>query len=123
MELWKSGERDAAWGLWSEDCVGYPPRDWPEQGPYRGRDELRQVFDAWNAVFGAEWTSDLVILDLRDLGDGRVLLELEFAPSGAGSGVPLDQKVAQIYTVDGGQIVKAQYFMNLADGRSAAGVG
>ena len=27
-----AGERDAAWDLWSEDCVGYPPADWPEPG-------------------------------------------------------------------------------------------
>jgi SnoaL-like domain len=65
IELFIAGDRDAAWALWSEDCVGYPPRDWPEPGPFHGRDQLRDVFKGWNVAFGEEWTSHLMIRDIR----------------------------------------------------------
>src|SRR5947208_313873 len=80
--------------LWSEDCVGYPPRDWPEPGPFRGRQELRDVFNSWNIAFGEDWTTHMTVRDIHDLGDGRVLLEFEFATSGVESGLPVDQELA-----------------------------
>jgi ketosteroid isomerase-like protein len=123
IELWIGGERDAAWALWSEDCVGYPPRDWPEPGPFRGREELREVFNSWNIAFGEDWTTHMAIKEIRDLGEGRVLLEFEFATSGVESGLPVDQELASIFTVRDGKIVRADYFMDHEEARLAAGVG
>jgi ketosteroid isomerase-like protein len=121
-ELFIEGDRDAAWALWSEDCIGIPPRDWPQSGPFHGREANRDEFQGWNMVFGPEWTSHLQIRELRDLGDGRVLVELEFKASGVESGIPLDQELAVIHHVSGGEIVKAEYFMRWGDARKAAGI-
>jgi ketosteroid isomerase-like protein len=122
IDLFIAGDRDAAWALWSDDCVGYPPRDWPEPGPFRGREELREVINGWNVAFGEAWTTHLTIKDIRDLGEGRVLIELEFAASGAESGLPVEQKLATIFTVRDGELVRADYFMEHEEARKAAGL-
>lgn len=122
MDLWIAGERDAAWDLWSEDCVGYPPADWPEPGPFHGRGALRDIFNTWNVAFGEDWTSHMTVEEMTDLGEGRVLLEMGFAASGVESGLPVDQELAQIFTVSDGQLVRADYFMSHEDARKAAGL-
>jgi ketosteroid isomerase-like protein len=121
IELFMEGDRDAGWALWSEDCIGIPPRDWPESEPLHGRDQVREAFTSWNVVFGEEWTTHLRINEARDLGEGRVLIALGFKASGVESGLPIDQEIAAIYTVRGREIVKAEYFMTGDEARSAAG--
>jgi ketosteroid isomerase-like protein len=122
IDLFIAGDRDAAWALWAEDCVGIPPRDWPEPGPFRGREENRAAFDGWNVVFGREWTSHLAVREMTNLGEGRVLNQLEFKASGVESGLPVDQQLAVILTVTGGEIVKAEFFMEWREARSSAGL-
>jgi ketosteroid isomerase-like protein len=121
-DLFIAGDRDRAWALWSEDCIGVPPTNWPEPGPFRGREENREVFNSWNIAFGPDWTSHLAVRGTSDLGDGRILVEFEFEASGAESGLPIDQELAVIHTISGGEIVKGDYFMDWAEARQAAGV-
>jgi ketosteroid isomerase-like protein len=122
IELFIAGDRDAAWALWSKDCVGVPPRDWPEPGPFRGREELRNVFRSWSVAFGEDWSTHMTIRDMRDLGDGRVLFEIGFKASGVESGIPIDQELATISTVRDGEIVKGEFFMSSDEAREAAGL-
>jgi ketosteroid isomerase-like protein len=122
IDLWISGDRDEAWAMWSEDCVGVPNRDWPEPGPWNGREKLRAEFQSWDTAFGQHWTTHLAVREMTDLGDGRVLLEIEFKASGVESGLPVDQELAVIETIAGGEIVRADFFMNWAESRRAAGL-
>jgi ketosteroid isomerase-like protein len=122
FELFIGGDRDAAWELWSEDCIGIPPRDWPEPGPFRGPEELRSAFDSWSVAFGPDWFSHATVRGIRDLGDGRFLIELAFKTSGIESGIPVDQELASIFTVRDGELVKGEYFMSIAEARKAAGL-
>ena len=122
FELFIGGERDAAWALWSEDCIGIPPRDWPEAGPFRGRENLRSAFDGWSSAFGPDWFTHATVRDVHDLGEGRFLIELGFKTSGIESGIPIDQELASIFTVRGGELVKGEFFMSIAEAREAAGI-
>jgi ketosteroid isomerase-like protein len=122
IDLFIAGDRDGAWALWSDDCVGVPPRDWPEPGPFHGRQQNREVFESWNVAFGPEWTSHMRVREMTDLGGGRILNEMEFKSSGVESGLPVDQQLAVIYTVSGGEIVKGDYFMSWAEARQVAGL-
>jgi ketosteroid isomerase-like protein len=121
-DLFIAGDLDAAWALWSEDCIGVPPSDWPEPGPFRGREQNREVFESWNLAFGADWTNHLALRDLVDLGGGRVLVEMEFKTSGVESRLPVDQELAVIDTISNGEIVRADFFMNWGEARKAAGL-
>jgi ketosteroid isomerase-like protein len=122
LEQFIAGDRDSGWSMWSEDAIGIPPKDWPEPGEVRGRDAIRAQFEGWNAVFGPDWTQQMRIEQLHDLGDRRVLASLAFETTGAASGVPLDQELATIYTVQDGEVVKAEFFMNWDEARAAAGI-
>jgi hypothetical protein len=51
-----------------------------------------------------------------------MLIELEFAASGVESALPVDQKLATIFTVREGELVRADYFMEHEDAREAAGL-
>jgi ketosteroid isomerase-like protein len=122
VDLFIAGDRDDGWALWSDDCIGIPPRDWPEPGPFHGREELRSVFNSWNVAFGPDWTSHMTVRDVHDLGDGRVLIQLGFKASGVESGIPVDQALATLYTVRGGEIVRGEFFMDADEARKAAGL-
>ena len=121
-DLFIAGELDAAWALWSDDCVGIPPRDWPERGPWHGPDQLRAAFESWDVAFGADWTRHLEVREMTDLGEGRILSVYEFKTSGIESGIPIDEELAAIMTVRDGQIVKGEYFMDHDEARKAAGL-
>ena len=121
-ELFIAGDLDGAWGLWSEDCVGIRPRDWPERGPWQGPEELRGAFESWDVAFGPDWTHHLTVREMTDLGDGRILNEYEFKASGIESGIPIDQELAAITTVRDGRLVRGEYFMTHGEARRAAGL-
>ena len=122
IELWIAGERDAAWALWADDCVGIAPTDWPEPGPWHGRDQLQSQFESWNTAFGPDWTRHLAIREITELSDGRILIELEFRTSGSESRLPVDQELAVINTTSEGRIVKGEFFLDWAESRNAAGL-
>jgi ketosteroid isomerase-like protein len=121
LEEFIAGDPDSGWSLWSEDAIGIPPKDWPEGGQLRGRDTISAQFEGWNAVFGPEWTRSMTIEQLDDLGEGRILAALGFATTGVESGVPIDQQLAAIYTVEEGEIVAAEFFMSWDEARERAG--
>ena len=122
IELYIAGDQDSAWALWDEDSVGVPPREWPEPGPFRGRQAIREVFDSWETAFGVGWQGSMAIDRLVELDGGRILVELSFHPTGTASGVSLDQAVASIYTVRGDRVVHAEFFMSHEAARAAAGL-
>ena len=121
LELFIAGERDEAWGMWAEDGVGIPPKDWPEAGEFKGRDAIRAQFEGWNAVLGRDWVHALRISELRDLGEGRVLATIGVEPGAPEAGVPLEE-LATIYTVRDGMITRAEFFMSWDEAREAAEV-
>jgi ketosteroid isomerase-like protein len=121
-ELFIAGRLEEAFALWAVDGVGHPPSDWPERGPWRGRQELRRAFEGWAAAFGVDWTDHLLVRKLTDLENGRVLSEYEFAASGTESGIPVDEQLAAVYTVRDGQIVKGEFFRSRQEARAAAGL-
>jgi ketosteroid isomerase-like protein len=121
-DLFIAGDLDGTFGLWSEDCIGIPPRDWPERGPWHGPGELRAAFESWDVAFGADWTRHLAVREMTDLGEGRILSVYEFNASGIESGIPVDQELAAIFTVGNGKLVKGEYFMTHAEAREAAGL-
>jgi ketosteroid isomerase-like protein len=121
LEHFIAGEREKAWSLWAEDAIGIPPKDWPEGGELHGRDEISAQFEGWNAVFGREWVRNMSIEQLRDLGEGRVLVTLGFETAGRESGVPLNEELAAIYTVRSGAVVRGEFFMSWEEAERATG--
>jgi ketosteroid isomerase-like protein len=80
-----------------------------EGGVYRGLDEIERYMRDLEEAF-EDWHSE----DERylDAGDGRVVLEYRIVGRGKGSGVPVDQPIAILWTVRDGKIVRAEGYLD-----------
>jgi len=90
-----------------------------EGGVYRGLDEIegymRDVEDAFE-----DWHSEDEVY--VDAGDGRVALVYRIVGRGKGSGVPVDQPIAILWTVREGKIWRGQGYLDPEQALAAAGL-
>ena len=122
LERWTRNDREAAWAGWAEDATTNAPKEWPEAASSKGLDQVRAVFDGFDEAFGPEWPTHMTIERIADVGGGRVLVEFDWKPSGASSGISVDQPITGIYTVAGGRIVHADFFLSHEEARKATGL-
>jgi hypothetical protein len=122
LELWTSNQRDAAWARFTPDAVVVPVPDWPEGGSASSVEESKVLFSRWDEVYGADWPQRLRILRCEDAGEGRVLVAMQLETETLGSGMPIDQPLQALYFVRDGEIVRAQYFNDLAEAERTAGL-
>jgi ketosteroid isomerase-like protein len=122
VEAFSRNDRDATWALWAEDATSDSPKEWPEAGVSNGLEEVRAVFDGFDEAFGPDWPLELEILGIRDVGDGRVLVEYDWHASGASSGAAVDQEIAALYAVADGKIKHGAFFISHEQGRQEAGI-
>jgi ketosteroid isomerase-like protein len=120
LEAYLEGRKDEALQLLAEDVVFYADPSWPEVGSLRGPRTVLAQFDQWDEVFGSDWRRSITIELLKELPDGRVLVENKLAASGAASGVPFEQEFASIYTLRDGLVAEAHLFLSWARARDAA---
>jgi ketosteroid isomerase-like protein len=88
-------------------------------GHYRGVDEIegymRDVEDAFE-----DWHSEDELY--VDAGDGRVALLYRIVGRGKGSGVPVDQPIAILWTVRDGKIQRGEGYLDPEDALAALGL-
>jgi ketosteroid isomerase-like protein len=116
-EAWNAGDMDAWSTFIAPNVIWRVMRDWPEQGPFIGRDAvLRQV-----RQLRESWESDAVVPvgDLIDAGDQVVL---RFIWRGVGRGPDLNMEMTYIYTVREDRIIAFEYFWNHAEALKAVGL-
>jgi len=89
------------------------------EGVYRGVDEIegymRDVQDAFE-----DWHSEDELY--VDAGDGRVALLYRIVGRGKGSGVPVDQPIAILWTVRDGKIQRGEGYLDPEDALAALGL-
>ena len=113
-------ELDAAVDLCATDVEVFPDASvWLEQGALVGRDDFRALMkDSWSA-----WKSCIAKTEeVRDLGDGRVLVRGDWGGIGITSGVESYSSLSTIFTIRDDQIAKVQYFFDHAKALKAAGL-
>src|SRR5205085_8113078 len=76
------------------DCVFYPDPSWVEEQEYRGRDAFVAFNKTQSDAFG-DFTVE--VRELRAVGE-RVLALTEFIGRAEGSGVPVRQKAAHVFS-------------------------
>ena len=105
FDAWNANDMDAVRELYDPDVVMRGVEDWPEPGPYMGRDALmgewEQIREAWNA--------DLLepISDFIDAAD-RVVVRLAWR--GVGQGPGMNMEMTTVYMVRKGRIVYQEFF-------------
>ena len=95
-----------------------PPALSAEPDVYRGHDGIRRYFalfdDAMEDVrFEAE--------RLREAGDAVVAI-VRLTARGKQTGIAVEQRIAQVWTIRGGRALRAQTFPELAEAFAAAGL-
>jgi len=80
-----------------------------EGGTYSGRDEMERYMHDLDAVF-EDWHSEDE--EFVDGGNGRVALVFRIVGRGRGSGVPVNQPIAILWTVRDGKAVAAQGYLD-----------
>ena len=114
---WNARDMDAVRELYDPDVVMRGVEDWPEPGPYMGRDALmgewEQIRDAWNA--------DLLepISDFIDAAD-RVVVRLAWR--GVGQGPGMNMEMTTVYMVRKGRIVYQEFFWDHAEALETLGL-
>lgn len=90
---------------------------------YEGRAEFVEFVETWTEDFNGTMTVE----EMTDLGGGRVLVVFRHTASGKASEVPVNLEVSGVWTVESGQAVRSEHFLDRADAiaaaRSAGGIG
>lgn len=112
---------DLARTAYDPDCEYHPEQAaFPDADPvYYGRDGLFRQF--WGLQLESFDDVRLDPKEVLDLGDHR-LVTTQMSGHGTGSGVPVNQKLFQLFTVRRGMIVRQNDFSDRAQALEAAGL-
>jgi ketosteroid isomerase-like protein len=103
-----AGDWQAALETWDPQIEWHFERDAVISGLHQGHDQVRTALSS----FVSEWEDFAVeIEDLIAVDDERVVLLVHLTGRGRGSGIPLDFREANIFTIRDGKIVNVrEYF-------------
>jgi ketosteroid isomerase-like protein len=117
FEAYNAADMDAFRELYDPDVIVRTVRDWPEPGPYVGREAVmrfsEQLRDTWDA-------SALVpISDFIDAGD-RVAVRYTWRGAGHGPGMAME--LTLVFTMRKGRIFYQEFFWDHDEALEAAGL-
>ena len=109
FEAWNAGDMDAFRELYHPDAIMRMAEDWPEPGPYFGREAIMREFEQLCQTWDADAAEP--IGDFIDVGD-RVVVRHFWR--GAGEGPEAAVELTGVWTVRKGRILAAEYFRDYA---------
>jgi ketosteroid isomerase-like protein len=114
-----AGDWQDVFESWDPQIEWHFEREAVISGLHRGRDQVRAALSS----FMTEWEDFAVeIEDLIPADDERVVMVVHVTGRGRGSGVPLDFREANIFTVRGGRIVSVREYFDREEALEAAGL-
>ena len=116
-KAWNAGEVDAVRELYDPDAIMRPPENWPEPGPFVGREEVMREWEQLRETFDTdtwEWISDFI--DTADRVAVRVIWR------GAGSGPEANLEMTDLFTVRKGRIFGLECFWDHAEALEVLGL-
>jgi ketosteroid isomerase-like protein len=117
VKVWNAGDMEDVRELYDPDAVMVVEVDWPEPGPFVGRDAVMEQLKQARGAFDRD--SGEILSDLVAVGD-RVIVRMAW--HGVGSGPQSDMEWTNVFTVRDGRILKAEYFWDHAEALEAAGL-
>jgi ketosteroid isomerase-like protein len=117
LKFWNAGDMEGVRELHDPDAVMEVGNDWPEPGPFVGRDAVMQQLNRVRAAFdrdSVEFLSDLVAV-----GD-RVIVRTGW--HGIGRGPQSDMEWTNVITIRDGRFINVQYYWDHAEALKAAGL-
>jgi len=118
FEAWNAGDMDAFRELHHPDAVLRMAQDWPEPGPYVGREAVMREFEQLRQTWDGRDTAE-PIGDFIDVYD-RVAVRHIWR--GAGQGPEAAVELATVWTVREGRILAADYFRDYGEALDTLGL-
>ena len=117
IDAWSAGDMDRFGDFYDPTVVLHTVPDWPEPGPFVGREAVMRLFRQVRAT----WESDAVepISDFIDVGE-RVLVRHTWRVAGRDPEVSL--AITNVLTVRKGRIVHQEFFREHAEALKAVGL-
>ena len=100
FEAWNAGDMDTLREMQDPDVIQRPPKDWPEPGPFVGREASMRQFEQLRDT----WDSDTVefISPFIDIADHVVV---RYLWRGMGEGPESNMELTALYTVRKSKII------------------
>jgi ketosteroid isomerase-like protein len=117
VEAWNSRDIDALRDLVDPDLILRTVKDWPEPGPYVGREAVMRFTEQLRETWDADTME--VIGDIRHAAD-RVVVRLSW--HGVGRGPQSDLEITDVFTVRKGKIYEQEFFWDHAEALEAVGL-
>ena len=115
---WNAGDMEGVRDAYDPDAVMRYHGDFPEPGPFVGRNAIMRQFDRLRDALD-ERDALAFVGDFLDAGD-RVVSR--FAWRGEGSGPAMDLELTVVYTVRARRILEADFFRDHREALEAAGL-
>jgi ketosteroid isomerase-like protein len=116
FEAWNARDMDAFRELYHPDAILRMASDWPEPGPYFGREAVMHEFAQLRETWDADANEVISVIDMAD----RVVVR--FTWSGTVHGPEANVELTAVHTVRDGSILAAEYFRDYAEALKAAGL-
>jgi ketosteroid isomerase-like protein len=116
-ETWNSGDMEAFGQLYDSEAILRPLDDWPEPGPFVGREAIMRQ---WRHV--RESLDVDVVEPVGDFLDAGDRVAVRQAWRGTGHGPDMNMEMTNVFTVRKGKIVHQEFFWDHAEALEALGL-
>jgi ketosteroid isomerase-like protein len=122
ISAWNRGDLDGViaglgedheWDLTRSDIPG-------EKEVHRGHEAYLGFAQRWRETLGS---TQLEIVEVKELPDGRLFSVLKHSGSGTHSGAEVERRTVQLLSFKGDTVTRTEVYGDLGQGRAAAGLG
>jgi ketosteroid isomerase-like protein len=117
FDAWNARDMDVVRTLYDRDVVVRTAEDWPEPGPFVGREEVLREFERYREAVDSDIFEP--IGDFIDAGDRVVMRQIWH---GVGHGPDMNMEFTTVSTVRKGRIILLEFFWKHADALEAVGL-
>jgi ketosteroid isomerase-like protein len=111
FEEWNAGDMDAVRELYDPDVIVRTVADWPEPGPYIGRESVMRFYGQLRETWGGDTNEP--VSDFIDVAD-HVAVRYVWRGTG-GHGPEANMELTLVFTVRKGRIVYQEFFWDHAE--------
>jgi ketosteroid isomerase-like protein len=117
FEAWNAGDMEGLRDLVDPDVFMRSPQNWPERGPFVGRDAVMRGWRQLRETFDTDWQE--LTGDILDLGDRAVVRTVWH---GVGRGPEMKQESTVVFSVRNRRILQIEFFSDHRQALEAVGL-
>jgi hypothetical protein len=118
FRLFEAGEIDVE-GRWHDDCLVTAPEEWPEKGPFRGKEAIRRQLERLREDYVENRVSEIEVL----AAEGEwVVLRFTWETRGTGSEIESTTTMAAAFRVKDKLLSETHYRFDPKEAVEAAGL-